>query len=509
MKVLKNILLAAAVCGGLSLTACTGSFLDEDSNPNVLSPSTFWQSETDILKGLTSAYGALQPTQYWAEPFERYVVIDSYRGDDCDFRADVSSWMALAMFTNESTSSLTEAEWTYLFQGINYANQCIDNIPNVPDEVTTAEFKKQTVAEARFLRAYFYYRLFINFGENLPLYQHQLEGTEEEFYPAQAAPGEIVKFIENELQAVQTDLPESYSAAYAGRATRYAAAALLGKFYMFRHEMTKAETELAKLIGKFSLMPNYFDNFDGLHKNNAESVFEVQFSCDRGAGQREYNLFAVHLASEAAFDGGYEEAYPTPWLFETMKKDLTVDGKYSERLLRTIVFDDPDCHTAYYGEGESFSDYHSEGQIFWNKFVLDSPSERQWWGYSDFNYPIIRYADVLLLYAECLNDRGATDEAIDYINEVRARVNVVPLQKGMSKAEVLKHLQDVERPCELSLEGSRWYDLIRWGIVDSALKEHNKPYATNFVDTKHTMLPIPHKEFLMNPDWVQNPGYSK
>ena len=112
-------------------------------------------------------------------------------------------------------------------------------------------------------------------------------------------------------------------------------------------------------------------------------------------------------------------------------------------------------------------------------------------------------------YAECLNDRGATDEAIDYINEVRARVNVVPLQKGMSKAEVLKHLQDVERPCELSLEGSRWYDLIRWGIVDSALKEHNKPYATNFVDTKHTMLPIPHKEFLMNPDWVQNPGYSK
>ena len=122
---------------------------------------------------------------------------------------------------------------------------------------------------------------------------------------------------------------------------------------------------------------------------------------------------------------------------------------------------------------------------------------------------LIRYADILLLYAECLNDEGNSKEAIKYINKVRDRVHVTPLSDTLSKEQVLKHLQDVERPCELALEGSRWYDLIRWGIVEDALKSHEKPFASNFISTKHIRLAIPHKEFLMNPDWVQNEGYTK
>ena len=114
-----------------------------------------------------------------------------------------------------------------------------------------------------------------------------------------------------------------------------------------------------------------------------------------------------------------------------------------------------------------------------------------------------------LLYAECLNDKGETTEAINIINKVRARVNVPALPLTMSKAEVLKHLQDKERPCELALEGSRWYDLVRWGIVEETLKAHNKPFVENYVDTKHQLFPIPHSEFLLNPDWEQNPNYSK
>ena len=66
-----------------------------------------------------------------------------------------------------------------------------------------------------------------------------------------------------------------------------------------------------------------------------------------------------------------------------------------------------------------------------------------------------------------------------------------------------------ERPCELALEGSRWYDLVRWGIVEETLKAHNKPFVENYVDTKHQLFPIPHSEFLLNPDWEQNPNYSK
>ena len=79
----------------------------------------------------------------------------------------------------------------------------------------------------------------------------------------------------------------------------------------------------------------------------------------------------------------------------------------------------------------------------------------------------------------------------------------------LSKEEVLKQLQNVERPCELALEGSRWYDLMRWGIVGETLKSHDKPYVENYVDSKHKLFPIPHAEFLMNPDWEQNPNFSK
>ena len=509
MKI-KNILMTALVLGGMaSMSSCSGSFLDEDRNPNSLSPSVFWKNETDIMKGLTSAYAALQPNIDWAIPFERYIVIDNFRSDECDFRADVSSWMSIAMFTNESTSSVSKTEWTNLYTGVNFANQCIDNIPNVPGSAEIDGLKKQAIAEARFLRAFYYYRLYINFGEIIPIYLHQIEGTEKEFYPDQAKPGELVEFIENELKEVQSDLPEKYSEDQGGRATRYAAAALLGKFYMFRGELSKAEKEFEKLIGKFGLMENFADNFDGLHKNNKESVFEVQFSGNQEGGHAEYNLFAIHLAPFGAYDGGYEEAYPSNWLFEVLKQDKTAAGKYSDRTLSTIIFDDPDCRPSYYEAGKSFKDYHKAGEFFWHKFVNWDPSLSPDWYYSGFNVPIIRYADVLLLYAECLNDRGDTPNAIKYINQVRDRVHVPGLPLTMTKDQVLKHLQDVERPCELALEGSRWYDLIRWNIVGKTLKEHNKPYVENFVEAKHKLFPIPHSEFLLNKDWEQNPNFSK
>lgn len=488
-------------------TSCTGGFLEEDSNPNALTPSVFWQKEEDILKGLTSVYGSLQPNMNWGAPFERYIVIDNYRSDELDFRPDVGSWLQLASFINTPTNGVTNNEWVYLYRAINYANQCIHNIPGVPN---LEESKKEGyMAEARFLRAYFYYRLFINFGDRIPIFKTQIEGKEEEFYPPQAEAGELGKFITEELAAVQAHLPEkSGTSSYAaGRATKYAAAAILGKYYMFTRDLAKAEKEFEKLIGKFELMENFADNFSGLHKNNKESVFEVQFSGDRTGGLREYNRIALHLASSNA--EGYEEAYPSQWLFETMANDKTVDGKYSDRLYATIIFDDPLTKPFYFKEGKGFKDYHSEGELFWHKYVTWDPSLSQYWDASAFNIPIVRYADVLLSYAECLNDRGATAQAIEYINQVRARVNCKPLEASTSKENVLKHLQEVERPSELALEGSRWYDLVRWNIVEKALKEHKKPFVENYVASKHQLLPIPHAEFLLNPDWVQNPDFSK
>ena len=99
----------------------------------------------------------------WAQPFERYIVIDNYRSDELDYRPDVTAWMELAMYNNESTNYVPNDEWTNLYTSINYCNQCLDNIPNVPDndDEGIKQTKATSIAEARFLRAFYYYRLFI------------------------------------------------------------------------------------------------------------------------------------------------------------------------------------------------------------------------------------------------------------------------------------------------------------------------------------------------------------
>lgn len=511
---LKNILLSSLVFGGLMFSSCTG-FLDEDSNPNTLSPSVFWKNESDIEKGLVCVYAALQPNQAWAAPFKRHIVIDCYRSDLLRYRPDVGSWGSLANFTNTSTNGTAEGEWKNCYKGISYANQCLDNIPNVPENSSdVAQLKKQAMAEARFLRAYYYFRLYRNWGERIPMFTKQIEGKDEEFNPAQANEGEILKLIETDMIACQDDLPESYPAEYAGRVTKYTAAAMLGRFYMFTHQMKKAEDEFAKVIksGRYELMENYEDNFDGLHKNNKESLFEVQFSGDRTGGRSEYHWIMYHLCPLDAPMGGYEEAYPSQWFFDMMKKnELAASGehKYSQRMYATLLFNDEGCSAFYFDEGKHFLDYHQPKTYYWKKYVswnedlIPDPDR------SAFNVMIMRYSDVLLSYAECLNDRNATAEAIDYINIVRKRANVKLLDKGMSKDAVLKHLQDVERPAEFALEGTRWYDLLRWGITEKALKDHNKEFVENYIDSKHRLLPIPHSEFLLNPDWVQNPNHGK
>ena len=152
----KYILLCAAVAGGLFFPSCS-DFLEEERNPNALSPDLFWQSEEDIMKGLTSVYAALQPNIDWAVPYERYIVIDNYRSDEVTFRDDVTSWMDIASFTNESTNGVTVGEWQNLYKGINYANQCIDNIPNVPEEneeVNHGKFIKREVKDPVSLLVY-------------------------------------------------------------------------------------------------------------------------------------------------------------------------------------------------------------------------------------------------------------------------------------------------------------------------------------------------------------------
>ena len=118
-----RIYIIFAILSTFIFSSCTGSFLNEETDPNYLTPGVFWKNEQDILKGLTSAYAYLQPNMLWGTPFERHIVVDNYRSDELDFRPDVASWIQIATFVNTPTNSICRKEWTYLYTGINFANQ--------------------------------------------------------------------------------------------------------------------------------------------------------------------------------------------------------------------------------------------------------------------------------------------------------------------------------------------------------------------------------------------------
>ena len=176
----------------MTAASCSG-FLDEKSNPNYLTPDSFWHSEADINKGLTAAYSALQPARYWAATVDRFLVTDNMRSDEVVYRPDVAEWIQIATFTNDLTNYVTDDEWKNLYSGINYCNQCVSNIPGI--EGLDQTVLNRSLSEARFLRAYYYFRLLRNFGERIPLFTKQIEGLEEEYFPPQSAPGVIKGFI--------------------------------------------------------------------------------------------------------------------------------------------------------------------------------------------------------------------------------------------------------------------------------------------------------------------------
>ncbi|MDN5200763.1 RagB/SusD family nutrient uptake outer membrane protein [Fulvivirgaceae bacterium BMA10] len=484
-------------------TSCSEDFLDEDANPNQLNAGAFWKSESDVIKGLTAAYSRLQPSQAWAAPFEYHYILPNYRSDEVARRDDVGSWIALAQFSNSPGNGVSSDFWFFNFSGIFRANLLIQEVPNI-EEIST-EAQEAYVAEARFLRAFYYFQLYKNFGGNIPKWEKPVS-DQSEFFPPQSNAAEILSFIEDDLKFAQSKLPTSYPDEFAGRATKGAADALLGKLYLYQNKWSEAVTEFEKVIGEYSLVSNYAQLFKGQHDFNTEYIFTANFSADRENDRWESNYIGLHLLS---FDGaGYEEAYPSDWLYQTLLQDTLADGSYTSRVLETIAFPNPNSISIWRNERYTYEEVHgsSSTDVYWVKFV-ESYEPYRWWS-SNYNIPLIRYADVLLMYAEALNEAsGPSVEVFNAINEVRSRVDALPIPASLSQAEVREHIRHVERPTELCAEGHRFYDLVRWGIAKEMLTTHGKRDASNFITGKSELLPIPEDEILKNSDWVQNPGF--
>ncbi len=490
-------------------------------NPNSQTTDQFWLDSGQAFEGINAVYNSLLIDGYY---MRMTPALTDVRGDE--MYGD-SPWLDLnqvGSFIIPATSGPVQWTWSAYYQAIFRANQVLENVPTIEMDENQ---KNRILGQAYFLRALSYFNLKNNF-QKVPLIT-TVPVSEEEFYPPTAEESAIWEQIITDLSTAQGLLPVDYSSVsgpdqgQAGRATRGAATAYLGKAYLYTQQWGLAADEFAKLINgplnNYSLAENYQDNFSPFISNNSESIFEVQFSYDAGGSVMNYggepNSSWRQVSSVGhtyAMDGyGYSDFLPTRWLYEEYKEELTTEGGLDPRLLVTLASYEPtEGSTTVYGGAEW---PHAEDAIYPRKYTNDGfgLTTESYGGVelSGINYRLMRYSDVLLMYAEALNESGQTAAAAPYIQEVRDRANL-PDREADFAAMTQQQLREQiahERSLEFALEGKRIHDLVRWGwLYDNAkleeLKAHDSDFETWTPGKEY--LPIPQTELDVNPNLQPN-----
>lgn len=565
-----KLFLALLFFAALGLTSCEQEFLTK-VNPNAVTTDTFWKTDRQFNSALTTVYGALQFQSVSGGEYQYEMI----RGDI----AGTESWYRPTAFRNltfnDGTYYVTD-KWNELYIGIFRANQVIENLTTADPTIFVNKSAEVIEAEARFLRAFFYFQVAYTYGG--AVMHTEVARTQDDFNKPFSSIEEVsTNIIIPDLQFAKENLPANWTGENIGRASWGAATSMLGKIYLYQEKWAEAAAEFKEVIDSdiYSLTADIMDNFTDLNEFNSESIFEVAYSDDLNPGVPgaavDDNPFASGAEASALARaigqlnfGGFNTLLASYYLHELYINDEVDtlspvnDGNlHSKRMTASIAprngegmyYNLPFGERAGWGFGQSaYVKKHS------NWFDMDSEDVMS---RSGINFRHIRLADVYLMYAEAaLNANGDVASALTYIDMVRSRAGVKTLQQYMDEnggsfpqlhiskqvhetqplvaataENVLTHIQKVERPLELSFEGHRWKDLVRWGIVkevfdelraDEVWREENKSQlaltaggveplliverirpdfflaSQNYVSESHDYLPIPTQELQTN-----------
>jgi hypothetical protein len=467
---------------------CSESFL-ETVNPNTTSKENFWKTKNDAVAGIYGVYSVLQQTSLYGWDYRNFEAVS-----DNGFNEFVGEgYLAIS----EGTHLTTNVKITTFYQGnytvINRSNEVLANVPGMEIDDAT---KNTIIGEAYFLRALAYLNLTTLYG-NVPLILEPVSFGSP-YFPNNPREDTRDRMIRDLTEAISL-LPESNP----GRVTKGAASALLAKYYLYGKDWSNAAQTALNVMGMgYQLHPNYHELFTVAGEKSKEVIFSVIFQSQVGGeGER--------------FSGGYAvtpqpEIRPLPELVDDYEM---IDGlPITESPLYDPVnpYNNRDPRLDYsilrpgdtwLGKPYDFADSDTKYCVY--KYIRETTALLDD-GPQDFY--VIRYGDILLMYAEAKNELSGPDQSVyNAINAVRNRVGMPNIQSGLSKdamREVIRH----ERRIELALEGLRLYDLMRWGIAKEAyekIKFHNRTY----ISPKHDLFPIPQLEMDNNPLIVQNPGW--
>ncbi len=478
---MKNHLKYLAALAMLSLHSCSDFLtLSPETQRNVLG---YYNTPSDFNNALVGSYATLRASGLYGSSL---IWMGEVSTDNSDYgvtrqAVNVDNYQFIDK-TYTSLNSIIYGAWRDHYSGLRKVNAIINRIQEV--EMTDA-LKNQYLGEAQFLRALFYFNLVRLFGD-VPLVTEEITDPDGGADLIRTPKDQVYGLIIEDLTSAEAKLPKTYVAAQAGRATQGAAKGLLGKVYLTQKAWDKAAAKLKEVIdsGTYRLLPSYADVFSFTTPLNAEILFNVQYkSGNTGQGSNFGRAFApwqagaTVLGPNAGTGGG------------TNRPTEDMDNAYEKGDLRKSFT----MQSSY---------INNIGNVVNERYVSKYIQFGALAGDSDVDFPVLRYADIVLMYGEALNELGQTGQATSFLNQVRTRAGLAGLSE-LSQGDYRLAMEQ-ERRVELAFENHRWFDLIRTDRYLTVLRSKGST-----VRDFHTLYLIPQLELDLNKALTQNPGYSE
>jgi hypothetical protein len=465
--------------GLFSFTSCT----DLNENPaSLITTEQFYKTESDALSAVTAVYNAALNNGGLTMYNRLFHLAFEIMSDDAiaGLRVTNADVRTISVLSHSTTNDRVDELWRESYLAINRANIAIERIPQIEMDAT---LRTRLVNEAKFLRGLLYFNLVRIWGDVPLILQESSSLGKDAIQVARTPKEEVYQQIIKDFTDAEA-LPNTFAGADAGRATAGAAKSLLAKVYLTRQEWEKAAAKSLEVINGpygYDLFENFADVFNVATKNGKEHIFSVQCKSNvNGQGNRlasSATPVGIPGVAAAGTDEPSASAFPL-YTAEDKRRDVTFfTSLVSPTTGKEVTFP------------PRFFKYFDPAQI-------GNPTE------SAKNIPVIRFAEILLIYAEALNETGGpTADAYTSINKVRKRAGLANLS-GLTK-DKFREAVYLERRLELMFEFQRWFDLIRTKTMITALHAAGKTNAAE----KHYLHPIPQREMDLNPKLVQNPGW--
>lgn len=485
------------------LYGCSEDFISIDPESSI-SADQYFRNQEEATLAVNGAYAPLQnmASNHWW-------ILGELRSDNTTYQYNEEDRRNVAIeqldeFLLQTNNSYTEGFWAAAYSGISRCNVVLTRIADVP--FTDTKLQSRLKGEVLFLRSFYYYQLTRYFGA-VPFVLDEVTApdNDDQYVLARTPTDEIYERIIADLEAASSLLREgNYGPADAGRARVGAVYTLLGEIYMYQRHYEDAISAFSEVedLG-YALLSNYEDIFKPSNKNHEESIFEVQyFESNQGKGSNFIYRFAPFNSGQEIV--GDNQFIPYNAGFNIPTDDLLdlyrPEDKRRDASVGWFVKEGNDKFDVARGDSIPYIKKYHHGHSV--------P------GVTDDNFPVFRYARVLLLHAEALNELGQVNEANELLTMVRRRAGLEAYSSGLSQSD-FRELVHRELQLELAFENHRWLDLQRRSDGVEVMLEHgerrkagNSRLSNAYHIQKYMMLyPLPARELKLNTKLVQNEGW--